>query len=93
MKLFKKIIPHATIVLSLMTLIFFIISRFNDAMAFMTSALSQWVFALLAVCACVTSVFLILAQWQERKRREAAARRRRAERAQGMPNAHPYIRN
>lgn len=88
----KKIIPHATIVLSLMTLLFFIISRFNDAMAFMTSALSQWLFALLAVCALITAICLISAQWKERKRKEAAARRRRAEQAQGMPNRHPRVR-
>ena len=88
----KKIIPHVTIVLSLMTLVFFIISRFNDAMAFMTSAMSQWLFALLAVCACTTSVCFIIAQWKERKRKEAALRRRRAERSQAMPNPHPRMR-
>ncbi len=36
----KRIIPHITIVLSLMTLTFFVIDRFNEVMAFMTSELS-----------------------------------------------------
>ena len=46
----KRFIPHLTIILSVMTLVFFVIDRFNEIMAFMTSELSKWVFALLALC-------------------------------------------
>ncbi len=82
MKLFKAIgrfIPHLTIVFSLMTLVFFCIDRVNIAMAFMTSELSKWVFAILAVLSCISAVMLIAAQWKDdaRKARREARRRRR----------------
>ena len=59
----KKFIPHLTIVLSAMTLTFFI-------MAFMTSELSKAVFAALAVCAAITSIYLIGDNFREDDRRE-----------------------
>ena len=83
MKWIKRALPHATIVLSLMTLTFFAIDRVNTGMAFMTSELSKWVFMLLAVCALVTAVLLIGQNWrndarQARKLQRANARTARA---------------
>ena len=75
MKHLKKLLPHATIVLSLMTLTFFVINQFNTMMGFMTSKLSQWVFALLALAALLTSVQLVAADLRE-ERRQAARRAR-----------------
>ncbi|HIU93637.1 MAG TPA: hypothetical protein IAD24_00620 [Candidatus Aphodomorpha intestinavium] len=75
MKHLKKLLPHATIVLSLMTLTFFVINQFNTMMGFMTSKLSQWVFALLALAALLTSVRLVAADLRE-ERRQAARRAR-----------------
>ena len=60
-----------------MTLVFFVIDRFNEIMAFMTSELSKWVFALLALCAIITSVCLIIENFREDDRREARELRRR----------------
>ena len=84
----KKIIPHVTLILGLMTLTFFVISRFNDAMAFMTSSLSQWVFALLAVAAIITSIYLIgenlraarRADKKQAQRQQAAKQRQQQQR-------------
>ena len=73
----KRFIPHLTIILSVMTLVFFVIDRFNEIMAFMTSELSKWVFALLALCAIITSVCLIIENYREDDRREARELRRR----------------
>lgn len=73
----KRFIPHLTIILSVMTLVFFVIDRFNEIMAFMTSELSKWVFALLALCAIITSVCLIIENFRENDRREARELRRR----------------
>ena len=71
----KKVFPHITIILSVMTLTFFVIERFNAMMAFMTSRLSQWVFAALAVLAIITSIRLIKADWDaDRRARERQAR-------------------
>ncbi len=63
-RLLSRMFPHLTIILSLMTLTFFCIDRVNPIMAFMTSELSKWVFAILAVSAIVTSVLLIARQWR-----------------------------
>ena len=64
----KKLIPHITIVLALMTLTFFVIDRFNSFMDFMTSEMSKWVFAALAVFAIASAVRLIAADWREDER-------------------------
>ena len=73
----SRFLPHLTIVLSLMTLIFFCIDRVNTAMAFMTSELSRWLFAVLAVCAVICSIMLVAAQWREDDRRARRDARRR----------------
>ena len=71
----KRALPHITIILSLMTLTFFVIERFNEMMGFMTSKLSQWVFAILAVFALITSLRLIVCDWNaDRRARERQAR-------------------
>ena len=59
----KRLIPHITIILA-MTLTFFVIDRFNEFMDFMTSEMSKWVFAALAVFAIATAVRLIAADWK-----------------------------
>ena len=69
----SRILPHAVIVLSLMTLTFFGIDRVNPIMAFMTSELSKWVFALLAVTGFATAILLIGMQWSEDDRKARRA--------------------
>lgn len=64
----KKLIPHIAIILALMTLTFFVIDRFNSFMDFMTSEMSKWVFAALAVFAIASAVRLIAADWREDER-------------------------
>lgn len=83
MKRIARILPHLTIVLSLMTLTFFVIDRVNVNMAFMTSELSKWVFAILAALSVITSILLIAAQWradakEARRLLRHAAREQRA---------------
>ena len=73
----KKIMPHVSIVLAFMTLTLFVIDRFNEYMAFMTTEISKWLFALLAVSAVATSVLLIRENLREEERREARRARRR----------------
>lgn len=72
----KKIFPHITIILALMTLTFFVINQFNEMMGFMSSTLSHWVFAALAVFAIISSVRLILCDWEEVQRERSRRRRR-----------------
>lgn len=68
-----RILPHAVIVLSLMTLTFFGIDRVNPIMAFMTSELSKWVFALLAATGFATAILLVGMQWGEDDRKKKRA--------------------
>ena len=87
----KKIAPHVTLICGIMTLVFFVISRFNDAMAFMTSSISQWFFAFLAVSAVVTSVCFIVedVKAEQRRERRAAAKRAQQEADRRARKAHP----
>ena len=71
-----RILPHLTIVFSLMTLTFFVIDRINVAMAFMSSEQSKWVFTILAALSCPTAIMLIYSQWRE----DVRAARREAKR-------------
>ncbi len=91
----KKIFPHLTIILALMTLTFFVIEQFNAMMAFMTSRLSQCVFAALAVLAIITSIRLIKADWDaDRRARERQARiDRQAMRRRMQEEAEPEREN
>ena len=77
MRFVKRILPHITLVLGLMTLTFFSIDRVNTGMAFMTSELSKWVFAALALASIVTSVFCIGGNWREEMRAEKRRRKTR----------------
>jgi len=86
-RFFSRILPHAVIVLSLMTLTFFGIDRVNPIMAFMTSELSKWVFALLAVAGFFTAVLLIGMQWHEDDRRAKRAAMHHEETTSAVSNA------
>ena len=82
-KLFHAIgrfLPHMTVILSLMTLTFFCIDRVNTAMAFMTSEMSRWLFAILAVCSILCACMLIAAQWKDDARRARREARHRGQR-------------
>lgn len=73
-RILSRALPHLTIILGLMTLVFYVVDGFNAVMAFMASELSKQVFMVLAVCAIISSVMLISRQWKEddRKARKAA---------------------
>lgn len=64
----KKIIPHISLPLSIMVLTFFCIDRVNDVMAFMTSEISKWTIAGLALTSLITSVCLIVSNIKEKAR-------------------------
>lgn len=73
-RFFSRVLPHLTIILGVMTLVFYVVDGFNAVMAFMASELSKQVFLVLAICAIISSVMLISRQWAEddRKARKAA---------------------
>jgi len=86
-RLIARALPHITIILGLMTLVFFVVDGFNPIMAFMSNELSKKIFAVLAVCGIASSVMLIARQWQEDDRR--ARKLARQQRRQELLNEEP----
>ncbi len=82
-RVLARALPHLTIILGVMTLVFYVVDGFNAVMAFMASELSKQVFMVLAVCAIISSIMLISRQWKEddRKARKAARHMGEAEAA------------
>lgn len=80
-RVLARALPHLTIILGLMTLVFYVVDGFNAVMAFMASELSKQVFMVLAVCAIISSIMLISRQWKEddRKARKAARQQEAAQ--------------
>lgn len=69
----SRALPHLTIILGVMTLVFYVVDGFNAVMAFMASDLSKQVFMVLAVCAIISSIMLISRQWKEDDRKVSKA--------------------
>ncbi|HWP22079.1 MAG TPA: hypothetical protein VN417_04980 [Candidatus Cryosericum sp.] len=80
-RLIARVLPHITIILGLLTLVFFVVDGFNPIMAFMSNELSKKIFAVLAVCGIASAVLLIARQWQEddRRARKLARQQRKQE--------------
>ena len=91
-RLLSRILPHLTIILGVMTLVFYVVDGFNAVMAFMASDLSKQVFMVLAVCATISSIMLISRQWKEddRKARKAARRREAEEKIEQAEPEDPF---
>ena len=73
----KKIVPHLSLALGLLVLTCFVIDRFNDVMAFMTSEISKWFIAGLALTSVITSICLITENIKCRARAAALEEKRR----------------
>ena len=56
---FERLIPHATIILSGMCLVLFVLDRFNQYMHFLLNDITKWLVAILSVFAIVTSILCI----------------------------------
>ena len=74
-RILSRVLPHLTIILAVMTLVFYVVDGFNAVMAFMASELSKQVFLVLAICAIISSVMLISRQWAEDDRKAKRAAR------------------
>ena len=91
-RLLSRILPHLTIILGVMTLVFYVVDGFNAVMAFMASDLSKQVFMVLAVCAIISSIMLISRQWKEddRKAKKTARRREAEEKIEQAESDDPF---
>lgn len=71
-RVIRVILSHITMMLAVLVLVLFFIDRINTAMELMTSQLSRWVFALLALFALITAILNIIALWDnpDKRRRQ-----------------------
>lgn len=58
------LLPHITLILSLMLLTFFVIDQFNEAMAFLDNTITKW---LLGITSLLTVILSVLAIWRQPK--------------------------
>lgn len=68
-RVIRSVLSHITMMLAVLVLVLFSIDRVNNAMEFMTSQLSRWLFALLALFALVTAILDIIALWDNPDKR------------------------
>lgn len=64
----KRVIPHVSIVCSLILLVLYIINLFNDSMGFLRGSEFEFLLVIAIVSAFLTAVFLVRDNWQDEKR-------------------------
>ena len=72
----RKIIPHATIVLCNMYVVFYLIDRVNPAMEFITNNITKFLILLMCIFSTVNAILLIRVQRRQKmmqQRRRPAA--------------------
>lgn len=79
----RKIIPHATIVLCNMYVVFYLIDRVNPAMEFITNNITKFLLLLMCILSTVNAALLI--RDQRRRRREQLRRPAERIRPQNRP--------
>ena len=60
----RILFAHALIIFSVLILTFFVVDRFNTAMGFMTSEISKWFIAFLALLGLVNGLMSVTDLWQ-----------------------------
>lgn len=83
----RKVLPHAAIVLSGMYVVFFLIDRVNQAMAFINNRITKRLLLVLCVIAIIESIWLI--RDERRKVRQRQARAARPERTASPSSERP----
>lgn len=71
----RKILPHVSIVLCNMYIVFFFIDKVNSAMTFINNDLTKALLLVLCIISTINSAFLIYDQRKRIAAREAARRR------------------
>ena len=70
----RKILPHVSIVMCNMYIVFYLIDRVNSAMSFINNSITKALLLIMCIISIVNSVYLI----RDERRRIAARNRRRA---------------
>ena len=82
----RKILPHVSIVLSNMYIVFFLIDRVNSAMSFINNDLTKWLLVFSSLVSIVNAISLIHDErrrvaFREKKRKQQLAAARAAQTA------------
>ena len=86
---FWGFLSHASIIVGMMFVIFFVIDRFNPAMDFLGSSLSKWLILVLALSALLNGLLSAVYLFQKRQRslERQAAREDAARNSRRLPPA------
>lgn len=66
----NNLFAHASMLMSILVLVCFVLDKFNNAMDFMTADISKWLFAVTAVVSIISAILTIINLWtipQKRK--------------------------
>lgn len=66
----NRLFAHASMLLSILVLVCFVLDRLNNAMDFMTADISKWLFAVTAVVSIISSILTIINLWAKPQKRE-----------------------
>lgn len=67
MKRIVGMLPHINIIISCMMITFFVIDRYNTAMAFINNNITKWLLLIVSILSIVNSIILICYQRKESK--------------------------
>ena len=63
-KVVNRLFAHASMLLSIIVLVCFVLDKFNDAMDFMTADISKWLFAVTAAVSIISAILTIINLWK-----------------------------
>ncbi len=66
----NRLFAHASMLLSILVLVCFVLDKFNNAMDFMTADISKWLFAVTAVVSIISSILTIINLWTKPQKRK-----------------------
>lgn len=65
----NKLFAHASMLLSILVLVCFVLDKFNNAMDFMTAEISKWLFAVTAIISIISAILTIVNLWTKPQKR------------------------
>ena len=74
----RKLLPHATIIISAMYLVFFVIDRFNEPMAFVNNRMTKALLLVMCVISTVNAVALIQYDREKERKRQKKLKKKKA---------------
>ena len=74
----RKLLPHATIIVSAMYLVFFVIDRFNEPMAFVNNRMTKALLLVMCVISTINAIALIQSDREKERRHQKKLKKKKA---------------